>query len=95
MSGPNIKLDLLLYFLFFNIFLLLFKYSFLPFPHPPHLPPLLPPPHIIVHVSFLVVPENPSPFSHIIPSNLPSGYSQIVHYFNISAIFCLLVCFVD
>ena len=45
-----------------------------------------------VHVSFIVVPENPSP---ILPSPLPSGYCQIVLNFNVSgyilfAFFCWL-----
>ena len=49
---------------FFNFFLLLFKYSFLPFlftapDHPslPHLPPLFPPLLVIIHMSFIIVPE--------------------------------------
>ena len=29
----------------------------------PHLPPLIPPPFGFVHVSFIHVPENPSPFT--------------------------------
>ena len=60
-----------------KFFLLLFKYSFLPFlpssphhPRTPQLPPLFPPHLIIVHVSFITVPANPSPFSPINP--LPS-----------------------
>ena len=61
-------------FFFFYLFLLLFKYSFLPFP--PALPTTaaLPPPSrfhphlVIVHVSFIIVPANPSPFSLIILS---------------------------
>ena len=44
-----------------------------------------------VHVSFIVVPENPSPFSPFIPSTLPSGYCQIVLNFNDSG-YILLAC---
>ena len=65
---------------FFDLFvsfflLLLFKYSCMQFPptmpmHPghPHLPPLISlPPLGFVHVSFIVVPENPSPLSFQYP----------------------------
>ena len=51
--------------IFFKIVILLFNYSSLPTtpPHPKqtHLPPLLPCSLGFVHVSFIVVPENPSP----------------------------------
>ena len=33
---------------------------------PPHLLPLFPPPLVIVHVSFIIIPVNPSPYSPII-----------------------------
>ena len=59
---------IIIYFLI-NFLKLLFKYSFLPFPPtpaqsptPPHLPPISTTP-VIVHVSFIIVPANPSPFS--------------------------------
>ena len=57
-------------FYFFTFFLLLFKYSFLPFPlSPPHLPPLFPPPpfygpRILYNSSckpFTPFPYNPLP----------------------------------
>ena len=77
------------------IFLLLFKYSFQPFPptlpHHPSLPCVPPPfllPLVIVHMSFIIVPVNSSPFSPIIPSPLIT-----VSLFSISmplAILCLL-----
>ena len=47
-------------------------------------PPLLAPTSGFVHVSFRVVPENPSLFPPIIPSHLPSGYCQIVLNFSVS-----------
>ena len=52
-------------------------------PSQAHLPSLLPHPLDYVHLSFIVVPENPSPLPPIISSHLPSGYSQIVLNFNI------------
>ena len=68
----------------------LFKYSFLPFPptpphhfSPPYLPPPFSPPLVIVHMSFIIVPVNPSPFSPIIPSPLPSGHCQPVLNFSV------------
>ena len=47
-------------------------------PRPLHLPPIsTTPPHpVIVHVSFIIVPTNPSSFSPEIPSPLPSGHCQ-------------------
>ena len=48
-----------------------------------------------VHMSyFIVVPKNPSPFSPIILSYLPSGYCLFVLYFNVSG-YILLACFFD
>ena len=68
----------------------MFKYSFLPFPptpphhpSPPHLPPLFPPRFVIAHVSFIVIPVNPSPYSPIIPSPTPSGHCQPVLNFSV------------
>ena len=77
-------------------------------PHHPrlaHVPPLFPPtPLVIVRVSFIIVPTNPSPFSPEIPSPLPSGHCQPVLNFSLSnerlkfsvclfvQKFCLFVC---
>ena len=83
----------------------MFNYSCLhlppttPPPHPshPHLPPLLPPYLGFVHLSFIVVPENPSPLSSHYPL-LPPLWLLSVSLFLISMyglIFCLLVCFAD
>ena len=77
-------------FFFKKIILLLFNYSCLNFPlTTPSQPQPNPPPSPastlplgFVHVSFIVVPENPPPF--IISSPLPSGYCQIVLNFNVS-----------
>ena len=88
-----------IFIIFLKILLLLFKYSFLPFPptlaqhlSPLYLPPLFPHPlPIIVHVSFIIVPANPSPFSPEIPSLLPSGHCQPVLNFSVFA-YILLVC---
>ena len=57
--------------------------AFSPSPHPSHshLPPLIPPALGFVHVCLIVVPENPSPFPHIIP---PISHLVIVHLFLIS-----------
>ena len=63
-------------------------------PRPQPSPPASPDstPHLgYVHVSFIPVPENPSPFSPIISSHLPSGYCQIVLNFNVSG-YILLAC---
>ena len=55
-----------------------------PCPHPsPDSTPL-----DFVHVSFILVPENPSP---LIPSNLPSSYCQIVLNFKVCG-YTLLAC---
>ena len=90
-------------FLFFQIILLLFNYSRLhlppttaPYnPSHPHLHPLLPPLLGFVHVSFIVVPENLSPFPPLSP---PTSPLVTVRLFLISmslVILCLFVCFVD
>ena len=86
------------FFPFFKV-VLLFKYSFLPFPPTPlpnpshpHLPALIPSGLGFGHVSFIVASENLSPYSPIIPSYFPSGYCQIVLNFNVSG-YILLACF--
>ena len=93
-----------LQFGFKKIILLLFKYTCLHLPpltthpHPlshPHLPPLIPLPLGFVHVSFIVVPENPSLLPPLSP---PTSPLVTVSLFLISmslVIFCLLVYFVD
>ena len=63
-------------YLFFNCFSsIVFCLFHPPHPHhpsPPHLPSLFPPPSlVIVHMSFIIVPVNPSPFSPIIPTPSP------------------------
>ena len=64
-------------------------YSSLPFPPTPAQPLALPTslplssPPLIVHVSFIIVPTNPSPFSPEIPSPLPSGHCQPVLNFSV------------
>ena len=55
--------------------------------------PFPPPPPIIVHVSFIIVPTNPSPFSPEIPSPLPSGHCWPFLSFSVFG-YILLVCFV-
>ena len=52
---------------------------------------LLPPPLIIVHAPFRIVPAKPSPFSPEIPSPLPSGHCQPVLNVNIFG-YILLAC---
>ena len=89
-------------FYFFLVILLLFKYSCLhlppttpPHPSHPHFPPLLPPPLGFVHVSFIVVSENPPCFAPLSP---PTSSLVAFRWFLISVslvMFCLLVCFVD
>ena len=72
---------------FFNFIVVQVQFSAFS-PHP-SLPPSTP---VIVHVSFMIVPTNPSPFSPEILSPLT------VSLFSISVslvIFCLFVCFVD
>ena len=44
-----------------------------------------------VHVSFIVVPENPFPLFPPLSSYLPSGYCQIILNFNVSG-YILLAC---
>ena len=59
----------------------------------PHLPPLIPPPFGFVHVSFIVVPENPFPSPA--PLSPPTSPLITVSLFLISmslVIFCLLDC---
>ena len=90
--------------MFFSIkifFLLLFKYSFLPFPptsppHPshPHLPSLIPLLFGFVHVSFIV--HKPFPLFPLLSP--PISLLVTVRLFLISmslVVFCLLVCFID
>ena len=72
-------------------FLLLFNYSCMPFLPIPPPSPTSTLPLDFVHVSFIVVPENPSPS---VPSPLSSGYCYIVLNFSV-VIFCLLFSFVD
>ena len=49
--------------------------AFSPHPRRPHLSPISTlPPTIIVHVFFIIVPANPSPFSPEILSPLPTGH---------------------
>ena len=59
------KIDkLVLSFEFFLTFFIVVQTQFSAFPPTPlHHHPLFPPHLVIVHVSFIVVPENPSPFS--------------------------------
>ena len=61
-------------------------------PQPPSLDPN---PVGFAHVSFIVVPENPSPFTHIIPSHLPLVPVSLFFISVFLVIFCLLTCFVD
>ena len=73
---PFFKINQVIQFYLFNFinyiyiltFLLLFKYSFLPFPptpphypSPPHLLPLFSPLLVTVHVSFVIIPVTLSP----------------------------------
>ena len=60
----------------------------------PALPTSLPvsTPHlVIVHVSFIIVPANPSPFPPEIPSPVPSGHCQPVLKFSVFG-YILLAC---
>ena len=81
----------------FKITLLLFNYSGLHFLAPSPPPQPNPPPSLasilplgFVHVSSIVVPENPS---SIIPSHFPSGYCQIVLTFSVSGYILLALFF--
>ena len=55
-----------------------------------------PPAPIIVNVSFIIVPTNPSPFSPEIPSSLPSGHCwpflnfSVFGYILLACLFCWL-----
>ena len=51
----------------------------------PHFPPLILPLFDFVHVTFIYVSQNHSPF---IPSHLPSGYCQFVLNFNFVCLSC-------
>ena len=67
-----------------------------PNPSHPHLPPLLPPHLGFVHVSIIVVTENPS--SLALPLSSPRSPLVTVRLFLVSlslVIFCLLACIVD
>ena len=55
-----------------------------PQPSPPPSSNSTPTPLGFVHVSFIVVPENPFPLSPHYLFHLPSGYCQIVLNFNVS-----------
>ena len=66
---------------FFNFIFIVVQVQLSPFslhhsllPQPSTFPTLDPTPFGFVHVSFIDVPENPSPFPHIIPSHLPSAW---------------------
>ena len=77
-------------------FLLLFKFSaFFPHPSPPPQPSLSPypisTPLVIVHMSFIIFPINPSTFFPIIPSPLPSDHYQPILNFNVF-VYTLLAC---
>ena len=84
--------------LFFFTFFKLFKYSFLYF-HPHHSPTTLipishpqsyPPLALSIGALYMFL-DDPSLFSLIIPSHLPSGYCQFVFNFNVSG-YILLAC---
>ena len=74
----------------------MFKYSFLPFPFTsppdpshPYLLPLIPSPLGFVHVSFIVVSENPSPFPPPFPpqpSPPPSPHPTPLGFVHVSFI---------
>ena len=90
------------FFLFLIYFFIVVQVQLSAFPPttPPPAQPSSPPsrdstPLGFVHMSyFIVVPKNPSPFSPIILSYLPSGYCLFVLYFNVSG-YILLACFFD
>ena len=91
-----------LYVSFSTFLKLLFKYSCLhvlptppPDPSHPHFSPLVLPPFGFVHVSFVHISENPSPFPLIISSH-PLLVTVSLFLISMSLVmFCLLVCFVD
>ena len=78
------------FILFFNYFIVVqlqlsvFTPHHFPLPQPNPPPSLASNPLGFVHMSFIVVPENPSPLPPIILSHLPSGYCQIVLNFKLS-----------
>ena len=83
------------FYLFIYLFLLLFKYSCVPFPATiftipptPHLPLSILPTFGFVHGSFVHVPWCPFPFFPLLLLYaLPSGSCQFVLYFNVSLVF--------
>ena len=83
---------------FFSFLFMVVQVRWSPFsPHPshPHLPPLIP--ALLVQSmcpSQMFLKTLPS-FPPIIPSQLPTGYCQIVLNFNVSGYISFLVCFVD
>ena len=88
-------------FFFFTIYLFyccssgVFCLFLPPLPTTPALLTSLPcfhPPLVIVHVSFIVAPVNPSSFSPIFPSPLPSGHCPPVLNFNVFGYFCFTLC---
>ena len=87
----------------FSHFCMLFKYSCLQFPHHhsphpshPHFPPLILFLFGFVHVSFIHVPDNPSPFSPHHPSSPSPLVTVSLFLISMSlVILCLLICFVD
>ena len=85
-------------FLKLLLFFIVVQLQFYAFPPTsPALPSSLPcfhTPLVIVHLSFIVVLANPSPFSPIIPSPLPSGHCQPVLNFSVFGSICLLVRFI-
>ena len=88
------------YYSFFCLFLIVIQLQLSAFSLHPSTPPQPNPPPSpastlpldFVHVSFIVVPENPSPHS---PLSLPSGYVRLFLTSMSLVIFCLLFSFVD
>ena len=96
---PHDSTELYFYFLFFCHLNVLFFLTFFivvqvqlcalsshPSPPPQPSPPpsaVSTPSHYTVHVSFIIVPANPSPFFPIIPSPLSSGHCQPVPNFSV------------
>ena len=81
----------LFFFLFFFTFFNCFSSTVISiFPSPLRPTPAIPISHTwsspfgFVHVSFIHVPDNPSPFSPVIPSHLPSSYCPFVFNFSVS-----------